>query len=86
MHATEDDGFGVRLGQCCVGELERVADEVCVLDDFVTLVEVAQDYGAVPERRFGGPDAGVKFGVGGLLVLFRKLALARRGLGRNVVA
>ncbi|MNI87940.1 hypothetical protein D3C73_1451830 [compost metagenome] len=85
MDPAEDDCFGVRLGQCCVGELERVAYEVCVLDDFVSLVEVAQDDGAVPQRRFGGPNTNVKFGVGGFLVLFRKLALARRGFGRNVV-
>ena len=52
--------------------------------DLVALVEVAQHDGAVPQRRFGGADPGVEFGVAGQLVLLRELALPRGG-GRGDV-
>ena len=39
MDAAEDDGFGCGAGFCGLGELEGIADEVSVLDDFIALVE-----------------------------------------------
>ena len=77
VHAAEDDGLGVGPGQRRVGELEGVAHEVRVLDDLVALVEVAQDDGAVAQRRLGGADPGVELGVAGQLVLLGQLALPR---------
>ena len=86
VHAAEDDGLGVGPRQGGVGQLEGVAHEVGVLHHLVTLVEVAQDHGAVAQRGLGRADPGVQLGVAGQLVLLGELALARRGGRRNVGA
>ena len=84
VHAAEHDGLGIGPGERGVRELERVADEVGVLDDLVALVEVAEHDDAVAEGRLGGTDAIVQLGVGGLAVLGRQRALARRAGGDHV--
>ena len=48
------------LGGGVLGELEAVAGEVGVLDDFVALVVVAEDDEALAELRAGGADATVE--------------------------
>ena len=55
-------------------ELQRVADEVGELDDFVALVVMAEDDERVAERRLGGRDAHVHFVV-------RQAAGTRSGSG-----
>ncbi|MCY1222281.1 hypothetical protein D9M72_343690 [compost metagenome] len=86
VDSAEDDGLGVGPGERGVGQLKGVAHEVGVFNDLVPLVEVPQDDGLVPEGSFGRPDTGVQFGVAGLLVFLRQLALARRGGGGDVGA
>jgi hypothetical protein len=81
VDAAEDDGFGVRTGEGGVGELEGVADEVGVLDDFVALIEVAEDDELVAEGVFCGADAEVELGGGGIAVLGGKAGLAWGGGG-----
>ena len=49
VDAAEDDGFGLGASLGGVRELEGVADEVGVLDDFVALIEVAEDDEAVAQ-------------------------------------
>jgi hypothetical protein len=84
VHAAEHDGLGVGPGERGVGELERVAHEVSVLDHLVALVEVAEHHDPVAERRLRGADAAVQLGVGRLAVLGGELALARRPGGDDV--
>ena len=43
--------------------MERVTDEVRVPDDFVALIEVAQDGQAFTEFGFGSADAEVELGL-----------------------
>ena len=84
VHAAEHDRLGIGPGERGVRELERIADEVGVLDHLVALVEVAEHDGAVAEGRLGGADAIVQLGVGGLAVLGRQRPLARRAGGDDV--
>ncbi|MDQ0690503.1 hypothetical protein QF047_001463 [Arthrobacter sp. W4I7] len=54
VDAAEHDGLGVRPRERGVGQLEGVAHEVRVLDDFVALVKVPQDDGPVAQYSLGG--------------------------------
>ena len=78
VHAAEDDDFGLGTSPRGVRELERVADEVGILNDLVALIEVAEDHEAFAERRLSGADAEVQFALGSLTVLLGKEALLRR--------
>ena len=53
MDAAEDDGLGLGASPGGVRELEGVADEVGVLNDFVALIEVAEDDQAFTEFGLG---------------------------------
>ncbi len=77
VHAAEHDRLGIRHRLRRVGELERVAEEVGVLDDLVPLIEVAEDHHPVAECRLRGADARVQLLVRGSLVLVRQHPLPR---------
>ena len=67
--------FGHSLGG--VGELEGIPQEVGVLHDLVTLVEVSEHNRAASEKLFGRTDAFVQLIIRCVLVFQRQLALAR---------
>jgi hypothetical protein len=59
MHAAEDDEVG-GVSRCCrARELQRVADEIGELDDFVALIVMPEDDEAIAERALRGGDARV---------------------------
>ena len=84
MHAAEHDVVGVRTFGGVLGQLEGVAHGIGVLDDLVTLVEVAQDQQFGAETLLGVGDALLQLLVGGLAVLVRQHLLARRVGGQTV--
>ena len=84
VHAAEHDVVGVRAFGGVLGQLEGVAHEIGVLDDLVTLVEVAQNQQFGAETLLGVGDALLQFLVGGLAVFVRQHLLARRVGGQTV--
>jgi len=64
VHAAEHDVVGVRAFGGVLGQLEGVAHEIGVLDDLVTLVEVAQNQQFGAETLLGVGDALLQFLVG----------------------
>ena len=84
VHAAEHDMVGVRAFGGVLGQLEGVAHKVGMLDDFVTLVEVAEDQQFGAETLLGVGDALLQFLVGGLAVFVRQHLLARRVGGQMV--
>ena len=77
MHAAEHDVVGVRAFGGVLGQLEGVTHEIGVLDDLVTLVEVAQNQQFGAETLLGVGDALLQFLVG------RKALQNRRSDGRR---
>ena len=61
VHAAEHDVVGVRAFGGVLGQLEGVAHEIGVLDDLVTLVEVAQNQQFGAETLLGVGDALLQF-------------------------
>ena len=76
MHAAEDDMVGVGTFGGVLGELEGVAHEVGMADDFIALVEVAEDQQFFAKAGFGCADAFLQFLVGGVTVFLREHLLA----------
>ena len=85
VHAAEHDRLGVGHRQRGVGELERVAHEVGVLDDLVALVEVPEDHELAAERLLGSADARVQLVVAHLLIGGGQLAGSYDRLRDDVV-
>ena len=56
MHAAEDDVIGLRLGRLA-RQLERVAGEIGVSIDFITLIVMTENHQTFTERGLGGTDA-----------------------------
>ena len=84
MHAAEDDVVGFRAGGGVLGQLERVTHIIGVHNDFVTLVEVAENQQFATQLVFRVDDALLEFLVACLRVLLAEGLLAR-GVARDHV-
>jgi len=56
MHAAKDDVIGLGTCGCQLGQFERVAAKIGVLDDLVTLVVMPQNDEPLAKHRPGGSD------------------------------
>ena len=92
MDATEHYILGLPVRGRVLGQLQRVAPEISVLDDLVPLIVVAQDDEPLPYLRSCRPDARVELfrrhlqiGDRDLLPLDARLELLFKGLGRQLL-
>ena len=83
VHAAEHDMVGVRAFGGVLGQLEGITHKVGMLDNLITLVEVAEDQQFRAKTLLGVSDALLQFLVGGLAVFVRQHLLvgALCGLG-----
>ena len=84
VHATEHDCFGFGVGFSGVCQLERIAQVVGVLNDFIALIKVAENHNALAECRFGCADALVQLLIRCGFVIIGQSSLSRRTDGDNV--
>jgi hypothetical protein len=71
VNAAKNDRLGLSPRLNRLRQLKGITDKICVLDDFVALVEVAENDQSFAQHLLRSADATVKLGVRGILVLLR---------------
>src|SRR5690625_6450650 len=66
MYPAEHERLGFRMIFSRLGQHERVTHKICVLDDLVTLIKVAQNLQAVTQFCLGCHNASIQLSLGGL--------------------